>query len=59
MRLGGWGAQSGAEMGRFLGIPVVFVVLGGDDDDYSEDGTEHHGRDAHGQGDEREVPGFA
>ena len=34
-RLGGWGARSGAEMGTFLGIPVVFVVLGGDDDDYT------------------------
>lgn len=46
-------------MGTFLGIPVVFVVLGGDDDDYSEDGTKHHGCDAHGQGDEGEIPGFA
>lgn len=46
-------------MGTFLGIPVVFVVLGGDDDDDSEDGTKHHGCDAHGQGDEGEIPGFA
>lgn len=51
-RLGGWGAQSGAETGTCLGVPVVFVVLGGDDDDDREDGTEHHGCDAHGQGDE-------
>lgn len=39
-------------MGVVLGIPIVFVVLGGDDDDDSEDSTEHHGCDAHGQGDE-------
>lgn len=34
------------------------MVLGGDDDHYSEDGAEDDGGDAHGQTDEGEVTGL-
>lgn len=50
---------SGAGPWASLRVPVVLVVLRGYDDDHGEDGTEHHGCDAHGQGDEGEVPGLA
>lgn len=39
-----------------LGVPVVVVVLGGDEDDDGEDGAQHGGGHADGQGDEGEVP---
>lgn len=58
-RLGGRGAQGGAGPGVSLRIPVVLVVLRSNDDDYREDGTEHHGCYAHRQGDEGEVPGLS
>ena len=38
-----------------LRLPVVVVVLRGDDDDHGEDGAQHDGGDADGQADEGEV----
>ncbi len=38
-----------------LRLPVVIVVLRGDDDYHGEDGAEHDGGDANSQADEGEV----
>lgn len=41
--------------GLELRLPVVVVVLRGDDDYHGEDGAQHNGGDANGQADEGEV----
>ena len=42
-----------------LRLPVVVMVLRGDDDHHREDGAQHNGGDSDGQADEGEVAGLA
>lgn len=41
-----------------LGVPVVVMVLSGNDDHHCKDGAQDHGGDAHRQADEGEVAGL-
>lgn len=52
----GFKESPGGGGGKSLRIPIGVVVLRSYDDNHCENGTEHHGCDAHGQGDEGEIP---
>lgn len=57
-RLEWWPGVWRAGKGGSLGLPVVVMVLRGDDDHHGENGAEHNRGDSHSQTDEGEVTCF-
>ena len=51
-----WGVWAWRRLPWRSGVPIVVVVLSGDEDDDGEDGAQHGGGHADGQRDEGEIP---